>query len=64
MMTEKIKEYFERWPEPEKYRDYEYDGPISDPERLAFVLSLSEDEQKEILRRESESEASIVQLFS
>ena len=62
-MTEKIKEYFERWPEPVSWHDYEYDGPFEDKERVDFFMCLSEREQREILLKEGAKESSLNNLF-
>lgn len=62
-MTENVKEYFERWPEPVPWHDYEYDGPFEDEERVDFFMSLSEEEQREILIKEGAIESSLDILF-
>ncbi len=66
MMTERLQEYYRRWPEPMQWRDYEYDGPLSDDdqERLDFVLTLSEKEQRVILLNEGNSKEAVDRLFS
>ena len=62
-MSDKVKEYFARWPEEDELPGYEYDVPIGDPKRIEFLMSLSEEDQREILRRLDVPEKAIDRLF-
>ena len=52
MMNDRVKEYFDRWPEPDYGPMYENDCYEGDKERMDFFLASTVEEQKEILRRE------------
>lgn len=52
MVSDRVKEYFRRWPEPDYGPMYEHDCYEGDKERMEFLLDSTVEEQKEILRRE------------
>jgi hypothetical protein len=51
MNTERVNEYFRRWPKEVFVGHYEDERDPEGEEKLAFILASTREEQKEIFRR-------------